>query len=131
MREPSREIDGWELESGEERHREAPDTFWIPDLEHRRALNPGDYAKLIFRISLDDDDDPCSVERMWVIVTGKVGEIYLGILDNEPDAIEENDDLWPGTELPFRAEHIIDLHHADQESVDLAKQPPRKPWPRD
>ena len=131
MREPSWEIDGWELDSGEERHREAPETFWIPERAHREALYPGDYAKLIFRISVASDDDPVSVERMWVVVRERTPRGYIGLLRNEPDAIAENDELWLDTELPFRAEHIIDIQHADEESVDLAKQPPRKPWPRD
>lgn len=131
MREPSWEIDGWELKNGEHLHREFPDTFWIPELEHRQALYPGDYAKLIFRIAVASDEDPVSVERMWVIVRERTPWGYFGQLRNEPDAIEENDELWLDTELPFRPEHIIDIHHADEESVDLARQPPRRPWPRD
>jgi len=55
---------------------------------------------------------------------------YLGVLRNEPDALEENDVLWLDTELPFRPEHVIDIQSADEESVDLAKQPPRRAWPR-
>ncbi len=131
MREPSWEIDGWELDNGEELHRAYPDTFWIPEREHREALYPGDYAKLVFRIALADDADPVSVERMWVIVRERTPWGYFGQLRNEPDAIEENDELWLDTELPFRPEHIIDIQYADEESVDLARQPPRRPWPRD
>jgi hypothetical protein len=130
MRKPSWEIDGWELDNGEAYHNDAPDTFWIPALEDRQSLQVGDYAKLIFRISLDSDD-ACSVERMWVIVRGRVGDVYFGILDNEPDAIEENDELWLGTELPFRAEHVIDIISGGTESIDLARRPPRRAWPHD
>ena len=131
MRDPSWENDGWELGNGEERHAEAPETFWIPSRRDRESLKPGDYAKLIFRIALDDDEDPCSVERMWVLVRGRVGETYFGVLDNEPGGIAENDELWLGTELPFRAEHVINFRPADKESIDLARCPPRRPWPRD
>ena len=131
MREPKWEVDGWQLDNGEDCHAAAPKTFWIPGREDRESLRVGDYAKLIFRIALDSDDDPCSVERMWVLVRGRIGDTYLGILRNEPDAIEENDELWLGTELPFRPEHVIDIQPADKESVDLARQPPRRPWPRD
>ena len=130
MREPSWEVDGWELDDGEQCHAEFPGTFWIPKRQHREALYPGDYAKLIFRISLDDPSDPVSVERMWVLVRERTPSGYLGVLRNEPDALEENDDLWLDTELPFRPEHIIDIQSADEESVDLAKQPPRRAWPR-
>ena len=131
MREPSWEIDGWELDNGESYHAEFPDTFWIPTLEARESLQRGDYAKLIFRISFSDEDDRVSVERMWVVVRGRVGSTYFGVLDNEPDAIEVNDELWLGTELPFRAEHVIDVLPADQESIDFASRPPRRAWPRD
>jgi hypothetical protein len=130
MREPSWEIDGWELDDGEECHAEFPDTFWIPTRQHREALYPGDYAKLMFRISLDDESDPVSAERMWVLVRERTPSGYLGVLRNEPDALEENDVLWLDTELPFRPEHVIDIQSADEESVDLAKQPPRRAWPR-
>lgn len=131
MREPSWEIDGWEIDNGEQCHAEFPETFWIPSREARERLQPGDYAKLIFRISLDSEDDPVSVERMWVLVRGRVGSTYFGLLSNEPEAIEENDELWFGTELPFRAEHVIDIQPADQESIDIAGRPPRRAWPRD
>jgi hypothetical protein len=130
MREPSWEVDGWELDNGEEINAEHPDTFWLPERSHREALYPGDYAKLIFRIALDSEDDPVSVERMWVLVRERTPGGYLGVLRNEPDAIEENDELWLDTELPFRPEHIIDIQSADEESVDLAKQPPRRAWSR-
>ena len=130
MREPSWEMDGWELESGERRHSAAPETFWIPPLAARQTLQRGDYAKLLFRISLDDENDPVSVERMWVVVRGRLGETYLGVLRNTPAAIAENDVLWLGTEVPFRAEHVIDIQPGDKVSIDLARQPPRRPWPR-
>jgi uncharacterized protein YegJ (DUF2314 family) len=85
MREPDLERDGWCLDDGEERHREAPATFWIPDAESREELQPGDYAKLIFRIAVDDGDAGASVERMWVIVRERTLGAYLGVLDNDPD----------------------------------------------
>ena len=68
MRKPNFDIDGWELDDGEERHLGAPGTFWIPDLEVRQGLEVGDFAKLVFRIAVDDDADGVAVERMWVIV---------------------------------------------------------------
>ena len=92
MREPDFDQDGWCLEDGEALHSEAPETFWLPHVERREALQPGDLAKLIFRIAVDNDEEPVAVERMWVLVRERVGEHYLGILDNDPFAIEENDD---------------------------------------
>jgi uncharacterized protein YegJ (DUF2314 family) len=131
MREPNWTADGWELESGEIRHAEAPDSFWIPPREDRERLRLGDIVQLLFRIELDDEDESEIVERMWVVVRGRVGNLYFGILDNQPASIAENEELWIGAELPFRAEHVIDIHDATKESIDLARNGPRRAWPRD
>ena len=60
MREPDFQTDGWSIEDGESYHLAAPETFWIPDRERRESLEPGDLAKLIFRISVDDGDENCA-----------------------------------------------------------------------
>jgi len=132
MRGPDFSIDGWSLEDGEEYHREAPATFWIPERSRREGLQPGDHAKLIFRIGLGDDPDGrVAMERMWVLVRERIPGGYLGILDNEPDAIEENEALWPGTELPFEPRHVIDILDGDEQTRSAAMQEPRRRWPRD
>jgi len=128
MREPDIEIDGWCLDSGEARHADAPSTFWLPDRERRESLQPGDLAKLIFCISVDDADEPIAVERMWVIVRERVGNWYLGILDNEPNAIAENDEFWVGTEVPFSAHHVINIEECDETTLALARAEPRTRW---
>lgn len=131
MRLPDYELDGWCLEDGEDYQRAAPETFWLPERTRRESLQPGDYAKLIFRIALEDaDNERDVVERMWVLVRERSGGRYFGLLDNEPDAIEENDELWLGTELPFEARHVIDVIDADARSAALAAREPRRPWPR-
>lgn len=128
MREPDFHEDGWCLEDGEERHREAVTTFWIPPLDQREGLQPGDYAKLIFRIAIAGPDEPAAVERMWVVVRERLAEGYLGILDNDPDAIEENDELWSGIELPFAARHVIDTRSGTAETSALAAEEPTRRW---
>lgn len=129
MRKPDLEFDGWCLEDGEAHYRAAPDTFWIPELEKRQDLVTGDYAKLIFRISLEDDPNGrSSIERMWVVVRERIDGGYLGVLDNKPDAIEENDELWLGTELPFAPGHVIDIEPGDEKSRTLAAANPRRRW---
>lgn len=130
MREPDIDADGWCLDSGEARHAEAPDTFWIPQRAARENLQPGDLAKLIFQISVDDLEEPVSVERMWVIVRERVDDVYLGILDNEPSAIVENDEFWIGTEVPFAAHHVIDIEKRDAKTIAIAQEEPRKLWSR-
>ncbi len=126
MRQPDFDVDGWCLEDGEQRNREHPDKFLIPDLAVRDALQPGDFAKLVFRIAIEDQ--PEAFERMWVIVRARVSGGYLGMLDNEPTKICENDEFWRGTELPFQAKHIVAVEHANAESRTLAGHPPRRQW---
>jgi hypothetical protein len=130
MREPDFDVDGWCLDDGEEYHRAAPATFWIPTREAREALQPGDLAKLIFRISVDHPDEPVAVERMWVLVRERTVDGYLGILDNDPDALAENDEFWSGIELPFGPHHIINIDERDEKTIHLAAQEPKRRWPR-
>ncbi|RYE66459.1 MAG: hypothetical protein EOO81_11470 [Oxalobacteraceae bacterium] len=128
MREPDFDLDGWCLEDGEAYHTEAPDTFWIPEQPRREGLEAGDLAKLIFRISVDNADGNVAVERMWVLVRERTTDGYLGVLDNEPDAIAENDEFWLGTELPFSAKHVIDIEERDANTIELASKEPRTRW---
>lgn len=130
MRAPDFDVDGWSLDDGEECHRAAPTTFWIPPLADRQALEKGDLAKLIFRIAIDNVDEPVSVERMWVIVRERVPGGYVGILDNEPDAISENGEFWVGAELPFEYRHIINIDEGTETTKALADDPPTIPWRR-
>ena len=129
MRAPDLTKDGWCLNDGEALHREAPKTFLIPDLALRKILQPGDFAKLVFEIAIRDAEHN-SVERMWVIIRERTASGYIGMLDNEPDSIPENDRLWLGTELPFEYRHIIDVEHGNAESMALARAPVPIPWDR-
>jgi hypothetical protein len=127
--------DFWELRSAERSHEEHPDTFWTPPLAARRNLRRGQAAKLIFDIEGTEEDGRVLVqgERMWVIVAERVGDTYIGILDTEPQSIEPggNSYLCHGAEVPFRAEHVIDIADPPPEHVDwqLGQAPERK-WPR-
>ncbi len=129
MREPDFGIDGWCLDDGEAYHAEAPETFWLPERSRREALQPGDLAKLIFRISVDNENENVAIERMWVLVRKLIPGGYLGVLDNEPDAIAENEEFWLGTELPFSAKHVINIEERDSNTMALAQEEPRKHWP--
>jgi hypothetical protein len=128
MREPHIDIDGWCLEDGEERHHAAPGTFWIPDRARRENLQPGDLAKLIFSVRIDNPEDPIAVERMWVIVRERVPGGYMGVLDNDPTSIEENDELWSGIELPFAARHIINIEQGNENTIRALAELPKRRW---
>jgi hypothetical protein len=136
MRLASFERDFWQLCSGEESHRNNPDTFWLPPLEQRQNLKRGDAAKLIFEIEGEEEDGAVAVqgERMWVIVSDMIGQTYMGILDNQPICLQRSDDVYLrfGAEVPFRAEHVIDIGHPPAEYVEWQLgQPPDRVWPRD
>lgn len=129
MRTPDLDDDGWCLESGLERHLLHPESFEIPDEATRTGLQPGDFAKLIFVIAVEEDDEPI-VERMWVVVREAADGTYFGLLDNEPE-IDENDEFWLGTEVPFGPEHVIEVQAGNAESRDYAARAPLRAWPRD
>ena len=95
--------DGWQLESGVERHAEAPDSFEIPDESVRSRLVPTSDAKLIF--TLRGPDGP-QVERMWVRVTGYSDTGYIGVLNNEPRT--PGAPIALGQTVEFGPDHIID-----------------------
>lgn len=128
MRVPDLDEDGWCLESGVERHLLHPESFAIPDEATRTGLQPGDFAKLIFVIAVEEDDEPI-IERMWVVVREAADGGYFGLLDNEPE-IDENDEFWLGTEVPFGPEHVIEVQAGNAESRDYAAREPLRAWPR-
>jgi hypothetical protein len=70
------------------------------------------------------------VERMWVIVRERTPSGYIGMLNNEPKSISQNDRFWLGTEMPFDYRHIISVSHANEGSIALAKAPVPIPWDR-
>lgn len=134
MRQPSIETDYWELRSAEKSHAKYGEDFWIPSLEERQSLKRGQAARLIFDIEVDNEGEiEVWGERMWVIVKEKIGDTYIGILDNQPACSDFEDDVYLclGAEVPFLAEHIIDTDNPPQEHSDwqLSLEPERI-WPR-
>ncbi len=104
--------DGWQLDDGEDRHRESPDTFYLPPADVRSSLLPGQIVKLIFRIELEDNDQVRTqeVERMWVIVRIPLTDgKYVGTLDNDPQCTEG---IKSGMKVVFEPRHVIQLHGA-------------------
>ena len=102
--------DGWQLDDGEERHRESPETFYLPPADIRSSLQPRQIVNLIFRIELEDDGQVRTqeVERMWVIVQERLPDgKYLGTLDNDPQCTEG---MKAGMNVVFEPRHVIQLH---------------------
>ncbi len=108
---PTIDDDGYELDDAEQIHSEHPDTFYIPPLEVRSALQPGEMVKLLFRIELEDDEHSRyqEVERMWVEVVRVLNPCkYLGLLANDAYCAE---DMKMGMDVVFEARHIIDIEY--------------------
>ncbi len=112
------ESDGWQLDDGEVLHQQHPDTFWIPPRDVRDALRPSQVVKLVFRIVTLDEDDALeeNVERMWVIVDGRDGDLYRGVLDNDPEC---TNGLKAGAEVWFEGRHVIAVYEpTDDDALD-------------
>jgi hypothetical protein len=95
------------LRSAEECHAQNPESFWIPDKEDRHSLQPGDFAKVIFKTYTGDN---ISGERIWIHVTGRVGDTYVGTLSNTSFIIAKQF----GDRVQFCAEHVIDIIRKDK-----------------
>jgi len=92
------------LDSGVEIHEVYPETFYLPPAEERETLQPGDLAKLIFRIT---GGKRTAVERMWVIVEKVRKGNYVGVLDNDPYCTES---IRHGLVVAFQPKHVIQIH---------------------
>jgi hypothetical protein len=78
---PTLDEDGWQLESGVDRHAEAPDTFEIPDEAGPIAVGPDQRREADLHLARRKWPQ---VERMWVNITGYTEAGYVGVSDNEP-----------------------------------------------
>ncbi|MFN9364917.1 MAG: hypothetical protein ACK55N_05830, partial [Planctomycetota bacterium] len=136
MRLATFQTDYWQLRDAEECHAKNPDEFWIPPLEERINLQRGQSAKLIFDIEATDEDGNVIVtgERMWVTVLERVGDLYVGILENQPASLYPDSDayLTMGAEIPFGVNHVTDIANPPVEFVKWQlSQPPDRNWPRE
>lgn len=64
-----------------------------------------------------------------MLVRERIPDGYLGILDNDPNALEENEEFWRGIELPFAVRHVINIDERDDNTIVLAAQEPQRNWP--
>ena len=130
------DLDGWELVSGLAQHHRTPESFYMPSERDRRTLDDGKLVKLMFDIDLPDgwggDKKPSSlIERMWVIVTGRVGPYYVGELNNHPATSSDQDHLRAGDEVVFLPEHVIDILEEESPKGIDGHRAVRLSWDRD
>jgi hypothetical protein len=135
MRLPSLENDYWALISGEARHAESPNAFWIPPLSERLSLKVGQAAKLIFEIESENEEGNIerSCERMWVVVSEIDQPYYIGRLTNKPSISDDNEEFYLklDVEIPFLPEHVIDIDQPPEEFLKaLFSEEPKDVWSR-
>ncbi len=107
MRSPTYENDHYVLDDAEERHKEHPETFWVPDKGVRESLKIGSLVKLVFSMEVEAGSDEVSVERMWVEVTQVKADHYVGRLDNTPYG---SSCVHCDQPVYFQSCHIIDVY---------------------
>lgn len=93
----------WYLGNAEKEHAAHPRSFFVPSREERANRKPGDLVRLIFFMRKPPPGGP-RAERMWVEVSARDGDSYVGLLTNRPTAIT---DLSGGDEIAFRSVNII------------------------
>jgi len=94
----------YSLDDAEGLNREAPGSFLIPPRQARENLLPGEFVKLLFRVTTEDST---RVERMWVRVDERVIDGYIGTLDNDA---RTNKSLVAGERVRFGPEHVIAIY---------------------
>jgi hypothetical protein len=104
----------WQLESGLERHRANPVSFWIPSDAEKRAIQPGVSVKLIFTMK-----DGWG-ERMWVDIVAVTERHIVGTLRNQPCGILR---LCWGDVIRFTPDHVIDIDLSDDALLDESTTP--------
>ena len=115
---PTFEEHGWELESAEERHAQAPDTFQIPDQEERGNLQVNQRVQLLFLfiVAASDGTPEIQCEKMWVTIDLASQGRYQGTLNSRPAS---SGAVAPGDLISFRPQHVA--------SVLIPKTDPRHP----
>jgi hypothetical protein len=106
----------WTIDDAEELAALYPDTFLIAPLETRAGLEPGEYAKLIFRFPSAEHEYGEAVERMWLVVFANDNGRYRGRLANTPASKPDDDGFDYGAWVEFEARHIINWEYASEES---------------
>lgn len=128
-------LDFWELRSGEAAAAAHPDTFDLPPRTERESLVRGQTVKLIFDQEGCEEDGSVTLqgERMWVIVSERIGSRYIGMLTSKPQLLEPGEETYlrAAAEVCFGAEHVIAIDQPPSDFVRLMfSEPPTRTWPR-
>lgn len=100
------------IESGVERNRKHPDTFWIPDDKEKRLIRPGDHVQLMWYVPRME----IGGERMWVRVSHRCGDRLVGRLLNNPICVFASyNDV-----VKFHIDDVIDISVPEDVMPDAA-----------
>ncbi len=99
------EKDGWQLEDITFNATQFVYSNPLPTAAQKAELKTGRLVKLNF---VDREGE---VERMWVEVSGKEGELFKGILRNDSYG---SDSLIDGKEIWFHANHIMQIGEREE-----------------
>ncbi|MCR5871463.1 MULTISPECIES: hypothetical protein [unclassified Sphingomonas] len=118
----------WTLDDAEELAELYPDTFHIAPKETRVRLEPGEYAKAIFRFPSAEIEGGEAVERMWLIIHSNDRGKYRGRLANTPASRPDDARLDHGAWIDFEARHIINWEYASEDSKAAIADPNSDFW---
>ena len=133
---PLSRTDFWELRSAEESHLKNPEDFWIPPLAERQNVKRGQAVRLIFDIEVENQHGELKIggERMWVLVKESIRRQFHWCLDNQSACSNFEDSVYLcfGAEVPFRAEHIVDIDTPPRDYIEWQLGlPVEQVWPRE
>jgi hypothetical protein len=101
------------LENVYKRKAESPYLVYVPSKKIIEQLTVGNFVKLTF---LTIQDGEYCGERMWVKITRRKGNHFVGTLVNEPCHLKN---IYYGQEVSFGPEHICDTDHDNHDSIDI------------
>ena len=91
-----------------ERHKKHPETFEIPSKEELDNLKEGDFVKVIYEFT---EEDECIIEgeRFWVEVDTIKGEQLKGKVSNDLVGSYKSNNLKCDDRVSFGYENIINI----------------------
>jgi hypothetical protein len=106
----------WELDDAVSVQPPSGDDVAVATADKLGSLRTGDYVKLRFRLRRPRPGTPPG-ERMWVRITGRDGEGYTGVLENQPQSIPGLD---KGDDVRFGRQHVLSIWEPPSEEVPVA-----------
>lgn len=70
---------------------------------------------------------------MWVFVSERLSDGFVGILDNQPGSFPPSDNVYLtlGAEIPFGPEHVVDIAEPPADYIETMRAAtPSRLWPR-